>query len=206
MEDASALDEIAFQLIESRFRGKFFVSADTNLQGENIEDGDCSNMQNIQTPKSTSLTHAHSNKLSITRNQELLQELDILRAVGCTAHRSRRRFAMRKYLRAVLRTYRRWDKNTDPYQNTRRAAAICGVTIRHGTHPLKLLIDLTTSEPDPKVRSRWGRALELAEREGVKASELFRYLRTVRGIAGAARKMALAYGRGGRGDDWGWIR
>ena len=91
-------------------------------------------MQNIQTPKSTSLTHAHS------RNQGLLQELDILRAMGRTAHRSRRRFAHRKYLRAVFRTYRRWEKNADPYQRARQAAAICGVAVRHGTHPLKLLI------------------------------------------------------------------
>jgi hypothetical protein len=163
-------------------------------------------MQNIQTPKSASLTHSHSNKLSTTRNQELLQELDILRAAGRMAHRSRRRFAMRKYLRAVFRTYRRWEKNADPYQNARRAAAICGVAVRHGTHPLKVLIDLTTSEPDPKVRSRWGRALELAETEGVKASELFRYLRMVRGISGAARKMASVYGRSKCNEDWGWVR
>jgi hypothetical protein len=163
-------------------------------------------MPNIQTPKVTSLTHSHSTKLSSARNQELLQELDILRVAGRTAHRSRRRFAMRRYLRAVFRTYRRWEEDADPYQKTRRAAAICGVSIRHGTHPLKLLIDLTTSEPDAKVRSRWGRALELAETEGVKAGELFRYFRTVRGIAGAARKMASVYGRTKRGEEWGWIR
>jgi hypothetical protein len=159
-------------------------------------------MRNIQTAKSASQKHPHSDRLSTPSNQELWRELVILRAVDGAARRSRSRFAMRKYLRAVYQTYRRWQENADPEQRARRAAALCGVAIRHGTHPLKVLIDLNTVERDPKVRSRWGRALELAETEGVKASEFFRYLRMVKGVAGAARKMGSLYGRNRRHGVW----
>ena len=64
------------------------------------------------------------------------------------------------------------------------------VPVRVGTHPIRMLINATSRVKDPKVRSRWARALQYANSLDADFTELKRLFRDNGGIAGCARLAA----------------
>src|SRR5688572_14867695 len=88
---------------------------------------------------------------------ELRKELKLMIRESRRASKSRRRFAARRYLRAVYGAYFRWELKGDIDKTLRRAARLRGVDMFGEKHPIRAIIDLTTEEPDLKVRSRWTR-------------------------------------------------
>jgi hypothetical protein len=106
------------------------------------------------------------------------------------ARRSRSRFAAYGYLKAVYRLYRRWRRGGISKTRTRELAKTAQLPIRRGTHPIRIVIDATSNVRDPRVKSRWTRALETALKNHVPAIELGRFFRSNGGIAGCSRLAA----------------
>jgi hypothetical protein len=75
---------------------------------------------------------------------------------------------------------------------------------RQSDHPIKRIIDATSSEPDAKKKSRWARALEYALHERVSSKRLDEFFRSNGGIAGCARSIARIRPRrkSATKDDW----
>jgi hypothetical protein len=91
------------------------------------------------------------------RDADIIKEIERLREPEQIAYQQRSRFAMRSYLKQVYRLYCRWQQTSDANQNAPRAAALQGMTVRRGPHPLKILIDLTTppTTPMPRRGAEW---------------------------------------------------
>jgi hypothetical protein len=103
------------------------------------------------------------------------------------AQRSRSRFRIRTYLKEVYRLYRHWNEDGEVKWVVRQAASLSGFRIRHGAHPLKVLIDLTSTEPDPKQRSRWAMAMRYADVQSVHPEALGSFIERHGGVAAVAR-------------------
>ena len=119
-----------------------------------------------------------------------------LRAVVKAEHklsRSRRRFAANRYLREVLRIYRKWERRGVEKQYGRELARTAGITSRSHAHPIKLIIDATSSDCDPKKKSRWGRALQFIALRKIPSKGLDDAFRKNGGIAGCARQSAITH-------------
>jgi hypothetical protein len=131
----------------------------------------------ISIPESAS-AKVRGRKYSRQRDDDLFEELNRVKTAETIAYQQRSRFAMRSYLKQVYRLYDRWKRTGEANQSACRAAALQGVTVRRGTHPLKILIDLTTppNHADAKVRSRMARALEFAAVEKIRPSDLADFL------------------------------
>lgn len=137
---------------------------------------------------------APSNKRTYIKSQaEITRDLDSLYTADEAAHKSTRRFAQRKYLAAVYRLYWTWNRIDDAGRLTRRAAILCKHEIKSDPHPFRILIDLTTSEPDLKLRSRWQRALRFVESQHIEPDKLLKFLRRHGGVSGCARQAAYQF-------------
>lgn len=124
---------------------------------------------------------------AIRTAKQIHGDLNLLIAADKAAWASRRRFGHRRYLLAVYQLNWRWEESDDPARLIRRAAALDGRRLRRKQHPLRALIDLTTSEPNLKIRSRWERALRFVLTRKVPPKKLLAFLREHGGVSGCAR-------------------
>ena len=139
------------------------------------------------------------------RDAEIIEEVERVRETEQVAYHQRSRFAMRTYLKQVYRLYCRWKQTGEVNRKARRAANLQRIPVRRGTHPLKILIDLTTpaNYADAKARSRMARAMEFAAAEGIRPRGLGEFFDQSGGIAGAAGQMVLRHPRRiRRVNDW----
>jgi hypothetical protein len=124
--------------------------------------------------------------------EDIAKEVERVARAYRATQRSQSRFRIRPYLEAVYRLYRRWEAKSEVKRCVRTAASLVDFRIRHGAHPLKTLIDLTTTEPDPKQRSRWAAALRFAATRNVHPDLLLDFLRRSGGVAALARQGAAS--------------
>jgi hypothetical protein len=78
------------------------------------------------------------------------------------AQRQTGRFKFYGYLVAVYRTYKEWKDLGISKKMARHVAKHFRTPRRNRTSPVRTLIDATFPALDPKQKSRWSRALELA--------------------------------------------
>jgi hypothetical protein len=134
-------------------------------------------------------SHSRANEESSSFELRLLQQLDELTVVYIRSRSSESRFALRNYLKAVLALYLAWTSD-DADRVAARAAKLKGRRRRDDSHPLRIIIDLTSGETDLKTRSRWARALEYGINEGVSPARFKSFVRANGGISACAAKAA----------------
>ena len=86
----------------------------------------------------------------------------------------------------VYRIYRAWRIVGAANRNARKAGRRLHLGLRRNVHPLRVIIEATSDEPDLKKKSRWTRALEYAHAENVKPKKLVRFFKGHGGISGCA--------------------
>lgn len=97
--------------------------------------------------------------------------------------------ALHRYHHAVFNIYAAWQHAGDTRTASNRIARLAGLSHQPGRHPLRVLIDASSSA-DRRVVSRWCRALRYAWRERFKWQDLTECLRANGGVAGCAQKWA----------------
>lgn len=100
----------------------------------------------------------------------------------------RGRFAIYTYLRSVYAAYLDIRHHRLAKGLKKFASSEMRKSIRKGIHPIRIVMDATSTEPDTKVKSRWSRALQYALHEQVPANQLREFFRLHKGIAGCARR------------------
>jgi hypothetical protein len=108
---------------------------------------------------------------------------------------SRSRFAFYDYLAVVFELYVQLRRRNQAKASARRIAELFGLRKPNGTHPIRVIID-ATSTADLKTRSRWTRALKYAWRERRKWTYFQAFLRENGGPAGCAYQFAATNPRG----------
>jgi hypothetical protein len=106
------------------------------------------------------------------------------------AQREIGRFRFYPYLAEIYRTYKGWKRLGTSKRNAGRVARCFGIARRKGTSPIRTLIDVTFPSLDPKQKSRWSRALELAALAKATPEQLPMLFKRHSGIAGCARLAA----------------
>src|SRR3954451_18626682 len=101
----------------------------------------------------------NDDRLALKQKRRLERELKPLCKADRRATQSKSRYAPEIYLREVLRLYESWSRVGLAKRYSRRALKLAALPIRD-VHPVRRLIDCTSTEPDRKRRSRWGRALQ----------------------------------------------
>ena len=133
--------------------------------------------------------NSYARRLNRT-DHRILKELAPLQRADRIAGRSRRRFASRTYLLEVYRLYAEWDQIGDAEKFALRTASAAGLSLHGKPHPMRILIDLTTSHPNLKRRSKMERALRYALSREVAPEKLLKFFRNHGGISGCARYAA----------------
>jgi hypothetical protein len=125
-------------------------------------------------------------------DQHLRKTIDDLRGLERNCFASRSRFAFYDYLAAVFELYVRLRRRNQAKASARRIAELFGLRKPNGTHPIRVIID-ATSTADLKTRSRWTRALKYAWRERRTWTGLGSFLRENGGPAGCAEQFAAVH-------------
>jgi hypothetical protein len=113
------------------------------------------------------------------------------------------RFEIYSFLKSIYRVYMRWKDRRVARRSARLMAQELSITRRKGTSPMRVLIEATLPNADPKQKSRWVRALEYLASEDVPAREFKRFIRANRGLTGCARLAAKVNRKRRRpGGDW----
>ncbi len=123
-----------------------------------------------------------------------------VREAGERAARSKRRFAEYRYLRSVFRAYEYFSDNDILEHLAVIAPSELMTAVRAGSHPLRIIIDASCSQPDLQMRSRWTRALGYALIRNVSPDDLPRFIHANGGVAGCA-DLASKIKIGRRGSD-----
>ena len=97
--------------------------------------------------------------------------------------------ALYRYLTAVFNLYAEWKRTGDTRTAAKRMARLAGSGVKHGLHPIRTIIDATSSA-DRKSKSRWTQALRFAWRKRSEWTDLTKCLRANGGIAGCADRWA----------------
>jgi hypothetical protein len=105
---------------------------------------------------------------------------------------SRSRFAFYDYLGAVLELFVQLRRTKQAKPSARRIAKLFGLRNQKRTHPIRVLID-ATSTTDDKTKSRWSRALKYAWLERKTWTDLKVFLRDNGGPAGCAARFAAVH-------------
>jgi hypothetical protein len=124
---------------------------------------------------------------SIVLNPKIRKCLEPIFEALRQAQRQTGRFRYYGYLTAVYRTHKEWKDRGISKQMARRLAEQFLVPRRKDTSPMRTLIDATHPALDPKVKSRWSRALEFAAAKKVAPENLQELFKASAGIAGCAR-------------------
>jgi hypothetical protein len=97
---------------------------------------------------------------------------------------------MDRYLRVTYKLYLRWAKRGLADSKTRQLAAARNIRLNKRRHPIGVLLVATSPVTDPKIISRWTRALELALFREIEPDRLGSFIREHGGLSGCARQMA----------------
>jgi hypothetical protein len=100
------------------------------------------------------------------------------------------RFKFYPYLVEVYRTYKGWKDLGISKKMARHVSKHFRTSRRKRTSPVRTLIDATFPALDPKQKSRWSRALELAALAKTPPERLPNLFKNHSGIAGCARLAA----------------
>jgi hypothetical protein len=119
-------------------------------------------------------------------HQKIVSRIRKVQRAGARATRSERKFADYPYLRSVLRAYEYFSDNELLTHLTVIAPSELMTPVRVGRHPIRIIIDASSSQPDLRMRSRWTRALQYALARKVAPSDLSRFFRANSGVAGCA--------------------
>jgi hypothetical protein len=130
-----------------------------------------------------------SQEIPLKSDRQLRKTIHELRGLEQKCFASRSRFAFYDYLAVVFRLYVQLKRRNQAKTWARRIAKLFGLRKQNGTHPIRVIID-ATSTTDLKTRSRWTRALKYAWRERKTWTELGSFLRENGGPAGCARQFA----------------
>jgi hypothetical protein len=84
--------------------------------------------------------------------------------------------ALYRYLIGVFDLYASWKHVGSGYPVARRMARLAGSSVNHGLHPIRAIIDVTSSA-DRRSKSRWTQALRFVWRERSRLKDLERCLR-----------------------------
>ena len=124
---------------------------------------------------------------SMTRNQrKIIERIRRVKRAGDRASRSNSRFAEYKYLRAVLRAYEVFADRRLLSHFVIIAPSELMTPVRADSHPIRIIIDATCTQPDLRMRSRWTRAIEFAVQRNVASSDLPKFIKANGGISGCA--------------------
>jgi hypothetical protein len=145
-------------------------------------------------PKPAKHRNSNRGQGSWTRTRTRIEKyLAPLYEAELDAYCSKPRFALRNYLQAVYRLYKTWEQRGVAIKRTRWIASVFKLPMGPTTHPLKILIDITSPQPDRRARSRLVRALEYAATTDVRPADLGKLFRKTGGVIGCARQMAALY-------------
>jgi hypothetical protein len=131
-------------------------------------------------------------EIPLITDQHLRQEIDRLRRLERKCFASRSRFAFYDYLAAAFELYVQLRRTKQAKKATRLIAKMFGLRNQKRTHPIRVIID-ATSTADNKKKSRWTRALRYAWYKRRKWRDLKTFLRENGGPAGCAEQFAAVH-------------
>jgi hypothetical protein len=117
------------------------------------------------------------------------RELEKLRQTEQESFQTRERFWERFYLQEVYEIWWSWPANKRK-SFARQAARLSKIPARPSSHPIRVLIDCTSPSTKERMKSRWTRALRLADVLNVPPSNLEKLGKKYGGVAGCARAYA----------------
>ena len=139
----------------------------------------------------------------MSKRSHLDSEFDHLALIRMRTTTPSSRFACYSYLEAVYRQYRLWAEDGAAKRRSRILSRKHGVELRRGVHPVRVLITLTYPSIDPKMASRWTRALEYAAHCRALPGDLAGFFSRYGGVAGCAQMAARELPkRASDRDDW----
>jgi hypothetical protein len=104
----------------------------------------------------------------------------------------------------VYRLYRRFRRRRVAQKSAERIAKLFGLTIRNGTHPIRVFID-ATSTADNKTKWRWTQALRFAWAERHAWTTLPTFVRNYGGAAGCAAECSARTAHPPAAAGRGWV-
>lgn len=133
---------------------------------------------------------------NIRRRADFTAERIIMRLrKSALKHRSnaapgKRRCGLHKYLRRVYRIYCDLRLKRNFERIITEIVELAEISVRKGTHPLRILIDASSSHDDPKQKSRWVQALQYVYGWKLPAQKVEWCFKVSGGVYGCARKQA----------------
>ena len=121
---------------------------------------------------------------------EVIRQLETTRRSVPHQSRPLGRFDIYGFLQAVYETYRLWKRQSAATRTARKIARALRIPLRAGVSPIRVLIEATYADADPKQKSRWVRALQHAHDEHTAPEKLISFIRCNGGIAGCAARAA----------------
>jgi hypothetical protein len=117
---------------------------------------------------------------------EIKREIELLKAAVQKAYAARGRFWFHAALEGSYSLYVAWKDLGKSKKAAKVAAALFGVKIKDGAHPLSVIIKIVT--PTGVDTRRWLDGLRFARKQGVAPKDLVPFLKANGGIAGCARQ------------------
>jgi hypothetical protein len=127
----------------------------------------------------------------MSEGKTIRAKIEKLRAMWWAAFKARHgKTDFYGYLAEVLKLYFEWRQSEARKKNKRLLAATYELKIRKNTHTIRAIIDASSEDEDPRVKSKWTRALQYAANNGNKVKErgLVEFLEENGGVEGCAAK------------------
>ena len=121
-----------------------------------------------------------------TGKSEIKAKLDELKAAIQQAFDTHRRFWFQTALEGAYAIYVEWKDLGKSKKAAKVAAALFGVKIKDGAHPLSVIIKIVT--PTGVDTRRWVDGLRFARKQGVAPKGLVPFLKANGGISGCERQ------------------
>ena len=120
-------------------------------------------------------------------NAVLRAQMRSLEKIEAASFASRNRYWERDYLDAVYKRYRLWTRLGVASAMETQLAHLYQTKRRKGSDLIRLIIDCSSQETRPKVKSRWANALRYADLKNVEAGQLLKFFDKHEGVAGCAQ-------------------
>jgi len=121
-----------------------------------------------------------------TGKSEIKAKLDELKAAIQQAFDTHRRFWFQTALEGAYAIYVEWKDLGKSKKAAKVAAALFGVKIKDGAHPLSVIFKIVT--PTGVDTRRWVDGLRFARKQGVAPKDLVPFLKAKGGISGCERQ------------------
>ena len=124
--------------------------------------------------------------------EEVKREIEALRKLEDKAFGPRHgKYDFYEYLEGVWKLFLKWRGIRKSQARAKRLASLHGFKLRANTHPIRTIID-ASSRQDVRVKSRWTRALQYAEKHKSQVEKvgLSEFLESNGGPAGCSSKGA----------------